>query len=109
MTINRNGLTSTAGLGLNVFSRDELNTLHHGACHILKHTGVLVELEDAAERFNDAGALVPISDADRQALPFRVVLLLYRSEECIHISKDNGTRPFLFRFQRVMSRRFHQR
>jgi trimethylamine--corrinoid protein Co-methyltransferase len=58
MTINRNGLASTAGLGLNIFSRDELDTLHHGACHILKHTGVLVELEDAAERFNDAGALV---------------------------------------------------
>jgi trimethylamine--corrinoid protein Co-methyltransferase len=58
MSINRNGLTSTTGLGLNIFSRDELDTLHHGACHILKHTGVLVELEDAAGRFNDAGALV---------------------------------------------------
>jgi len=58
MTMNRNGLTSTAGLGLNIFSRNELDTLHHGACHILKHTGVLVELKDAAERFSDAGAPV---------------------------------------------------
>ncbi len=54
----RNGLTSAVGMGLNVFSQDELETIHRGACHILKHTGVLVEMEEAAERLSSAGAQV---------------------------------------------------
>lgn len=58
MGMIRNGVTSVTGMGLNIFSRDELDTIHHGACHILKHTGVLVELEEAAEYFSSAGALV---------------------------------------------------
>ncbi len=58
MSIMRSGLNSIEGMGLNILSRDELDTIHHGACHILKHTGVLVELEEAAERFSSAGALV---------------------------------------------------
>jgi trimethylamine---corrinoid protein Co-methyltransferase len=58
MTMNRNGLTSAIGMGLNIFSHDDLQTIHHGACHILKHTGVLVELEEAAEYFSSAGARV---------------------------------------------------
>jgi trimethylamine---corrinoid protein Co-methyltransferase len=58
MTINRSGVISVNGMGLNNYSRDELDTIHHAACHILKHTGVLVELEAAAEYFNSAGAFV---------------------------------------------------
>ncbi len=58
MTMVRNGLTSAVGMGLNVFSQDELETIHRGACHILKHTGVLVEMEEAAERLSSAGAFV---------------------------------------------------
>ena len=54
----RYGVTSVTGMGLNIFSRDELSTIHHGACYILKHTGVLVELEEAAEYFSSAGARV---------------------------------------------------
>ncbi|WP_413862839.1 trimethylamine methyltransferase family protein, partial [Desulfobacula sp.] len=56
--MNRNGLTTSIGMGLHAFSKDELETIHRGACHILKHTGVLVEMEEAAERFGSAGALV---------------------------------------------------
>jgi trimethylamine--corrinoid protein Co-methyltransferase len=58
MTIKKSGVTTLNGMGLNSFSRDELDTLHHGACHILKHTGILVEMEEAAERFGSAGATV---------------------------------------------------
>jgi trimethylamine--corrinoid protein Co-methyltransferase len=58
MKVMGKGLTSVNGMGLNIFSRDELDTIHHGACHILKHTGVLVEFKEAAERFDSAGALV---------------------------------------------------
>jgi trimethylamine--corrinoid protein Co-methyltransferase len=58
MTIARSGVSAVKGMGVNNFSRDELDTLHHGACHILKHTGVLVEMEEAAERFASAGANV---------------------------------------------------
>ena len=58
MAMNRSGLTSVIGMGLNIFSHDDLKTIHHGACHILKHTGVLVEQEEAADRFSSAGARV---------------------------------------------------
>ena len=58
MAMVRNGLTSAVGMGLNIFSQDELAAIHRGACHILKHTGVLVELEEAAERLGSAGARV---------------------------------------------------
>ncbi len=58
MRIERTGVAASSGLGLNFLTRDELDSIHHGACHILKHTGVLVEMEEAAERFHSAGALV---------------------------------------------------
>ncbi len=58
MADNRSGLTSVVGMGLNIFSHDDLATIHHGACRILKHTGILVEQEEAAERFSSAGAPV---------------------------------------------------
>lgn len=60
--MSRNGLTSAIGMGLNVFSQDELETIHKGACHILKRTGVLVEMEEAAERLSSAGARVSKKD-----------------------------------------------
>jgi len=58
MQIKRTGVSSFNGLGLNFLTRDQLDTIHHGACHILKHTGILVEFEEAADRFQSAGALV---------------------------------------------------
>lgn len=58
MQIKRTGVAASNGVGLNFLTRDELESIHHGACHILKHTGILVEMEEAAERFNSAGALV---------------------------------------------------
>jgi trimethylamine---corrinoid protein Co-methyltransferase len=58
MVINRSGVTSINGMGLKNFSQDELDTIHHGACHVLKHTGVLVEYEEAADFFSSAGASV---------------------------------------------------
>jgi trimethylamine--corrinoid protein Co-methyltransferase len=58
MQIERTGVSAFHGLGLNFLTRDELDSIHHGACHIIKHTGVLVELEEAADRFQSAGASV---------------------------------------------------
>ena len=58
MQIERTGVTAGSGLGLNFLTRDELDSIHNGACHILKHTGVLVEMEEAVERFHSAGAFV---------------------------------------------------
>jgi trimethylamine---corrinoid protein Co-methyltransferase len=58
MQIERTGVSAFNGLGLKYLSPDEQDTIHHGACHILKHTGVLVELEEAADRFHGAGASV---------------------------------------------------
>jgi trimethylamine--corrinoid protein Co-methyltransferase len=58
MQIERTGVSAFNGLGLQFLTHDDLDTIHHGACHILKHTGVLVELEEAADRFRNAGAFV---------------------------------------------------
>ncbi len=58
MQIERTGVSVFNGLGLNFLAHDDLETIHHGACHIIKHTGVLVELEEAADRFQSAGASV---------------------------------------------------
>jgi len=58
METRKSGTTATNGMGLNNFSMDELDALHHGACHILSHTGILVEMEEAAQRFSSAGAKV---------------------------------------------------
>ena len=58
MQIERTGVSAFHGLGLNFLTRDDLDSIHHGACRILKHTGVLVEFEAAADRFQSAGALV---------------------------------------------------
>ena len=58
MQIEKTGVAAMNGLGLKCLTRDDLDNIHHGACHILKHTGVLVEMEEAAERFHSAGALV---------------------------------------------------
>ena len=58
MEIRKSGTTAVNGMGLNNLSMDELETLHHGACHILNHTGILVEMEEAAQRFRSAGAKV---------------------------------------------------
>jgi len=58
MLMERTGVSVFNGLGLNFLAHDDLDTIHHGACHILKHTGVLVELEEAADRFQGAGAFV---------------------------------------------------
>lgn len=58
MRIERTGISAANGLGLIFLTRDEQDTLHHGACHILKHTGVLVEDEEAVDRFQGAGASV---------------------------------------------------
>ena len=58
MKVSRNGVSTVKGMGLNQYTTEDLETLHHGACHILKHTGILVETQDAAERFSAAGAHV---------------------------------------------------
>ncbi len=58
MQMERTGVSVFNGLGLNFLTHDDLDTIHHGACQILKHTGVLVEHEEAADRFQSAGAFV---------------------------------------------------
>jgi trimethylamine---corrinoid protein Co-methyltransferase len=58
MRIERTGVSRSNVLGLNFLTHDELDTIHHGACRIVKQTGVLVELKAAADLFRDAGAVV---------------------------------------------------
>jgi len=58
MQIERTGVKTINGMGLRFLTRDDLESIHFGACRILKHTGVLVEMEEAADRFQGAGASV---------------------------------------------------
>ncbi len=58
MLTERSGYQSIRGLGLNMFSRETLDTIHHAACRLLRTTGMIVEHEGAAERLSSAGARV---------------------------------------------------
>ncbi len=49
---------NTSGFGLNVFSDDEVRTLHHATLEILQDVGIKVESEEAVEIFHAGGARV---------------------------------------------------
>ncbi|MDR1487528.1 MAG: trimethylamine methyltransferase family protein, partial [Deltaproteobacteria bacterium] len=49
---------TTAGSGLNFWTRDNLDTIHFAACRLLRTTGLIIEHEGAAARLHSAGARV---------------------------------------------------
>ena len=52
------GINIVSGFGLNVFSGDEVRTLHYATLEILHDLGIKVVSEEALEIFHGAGALV---------------------------------------------------
>ena len=52
------GKTQRAGLGLRVFSDDELNDIHLATLEVLEHTGVFVENEEALEILDGGGSVI---------------------------------------------------
>ncbi len=52
------GINIVSGLGLNVFSADEVRTLHYATLEILHDLGIKVVSEEALEIFHGAGARV---------------------------------------------------
>jgi len=64
MTIREkySGMPIISGFGLNAFSREELDTIHHSALHILEKVGLKVESDEAIELFQGAGAGVEKKD-----------------------------------------------
>lgn len=52
------GLNTALGFGLQVFSEDDIESLHQATLHILWNTGVKVENQEAVDLFRAAGARV---------------------------------------------------
>lgn len=52
------GQSRTAGVGLSMFSDDELRMIHRGTLVVLERTGIWVELDEALDIFSDGGCAV---------------------------------------------------
>ncbi|MDW7730092.1 MAG: trimethylamine methyltransferase family protein [Bacillota bacterium] len=52
----RIGLNYLEGFGLNVLSRDQLDTIHFATLEVFKNTGIKVECDEAVKIFQEAGA-----------------------------------------------------
>ncbi len=75
----RSGISASSGLGLNSFSRDELDSIHYATLQILQETGIKVMSQAACEVYLGGGASVE-SKGD-----FWVVKLpSYLVEECAY-------------------------
>jgi len=61
MGVKRNlfaGQSRTSGIGLTMFSEDELRMIHRGTLVVLERTGIWVELDEALDIFSDGGCTV---------------------------------------------------
>ncbi len=76
--IVKSGIGTTTGLGLNSFSKDELDSIHYATLQILQNTGIKVMSKKALEVFHGGGAL--IERFDNYGI---VKLPPYLVEECI--------------------------
>jgi trimethylamine--corrinoid protein Co-methyltransferase len=54
----RSGISTTAGLGLMSFSKDEIDSIHYSTLQILQDTGIKVTDEEALEIFHGGGASI---------------------------------------------------
>ncbi len=54
----RSGISTTAGLGLRAFSKDELDSIHYATLQILQDTGIKIANEEALEIFHGGGASI---------------------------------------------------
>ena len=54
----RSGISTTSGLGLSAFSKDELDSIHYATLQILQDTGIKVANEEALEIFHGGGASI---------------------------------------------------
>jgi trimethylamine--corrinoid protein Co-methyltransferase len=66
------GKTQRAGLGLRIFSDDELNDIHLATLEVLEHTGVFVENEEALEILDGGGAVIDKSQNIVKLPPYLV-------------------------------------
>jgi hypothetical protein len=74
----KSGVNTTTGLGLNSFSKDELDAIHYATLQILQNTGIKVTHKKALEIFHGSGA--SIEPFDNYGI---VKLPSYLVEECI--------------------------
>lgn len=58
MLTEKSGYMAQCGLGLNLLSQEQRETIHHAACRLLRTTGLTIEHEGAADRLSSAGAKV---------------------------------------------------
>jgi len=58
MLTEKSGYKAQCGLGLNLLTREQRDTIHFAACRLLRTTGLTVEHQGAADRLSAAGAKV---------------------------------------------------
>lgn len=58
----RSGVSRTSGFGLKAFTVEEMDAIHDATLYLLERVGIAVEQEEAAERFQGAGARVERRD-----------------------------------------------
>ncbi|MDY6827477.1 MAG: trimethylamine methyltransferase family protein [Bacillota bacterium] len=74
----RSGINHIMGTGLNLFTPDQLDTIHFATLEVFKNTGIKVESEEAVKIYQEAGATVERSNEHAIVkIPPHVV------EECI--------------------------
>jgi len=56
--IPKTGMNAVSGLGLKIFSDDEIETIHYATLEVLHEVGIKVESEKALEIFHGGGALI---------------------------------------------------
>jgi len=78
MLTERSGYNAAQGLGLNILSRETLDTIHFAASRLLRTTGVVVEHQGAADRLSAAGARVT-----RQNQFWRVYIPEWLISDCL--------------------------
>ncbi len=76
--ISRTGIDAIAGLGLRIFSEDQVRAIHDATLEVLHDVGIKVESEEALEIFHGSGASVEKTDG------YGIVTFPpYLVEECI--------------------------
>ena len=88
----RTGLRRAGGMGLNLFTRDDMDTIHFRSLKILEKTGLRVESREAADIFHGAGCRV-----ETQNDYYRVFVPQYVVHDCLaaapHSIVFHGRRP----------------
>ena len=82
----RTGISVLSGLGLQAYSKDQLDSIHYATLEVLQRTGIKVESAEAIEIFSNAGAIV------ERSKDFAIVKIpSYMVEDCLRWAPKTAT------------------